>query len=411
MRRLQTLILAGCLANAALAADRPPVASWSFDQGAAGDELRGFHKFVDGVAGKALRFDGQTTAVVRPAAKMPRIERGLFGRSLGRPPDLSLDLVRDRQPREGPPGRLLLRHRSRGTLRASDRRGRRLAGVPLGRPRLPLYAWNHLLGTFDPASGLKLYLNGKLVGEKAVSGTAPLRPRSRCLDRAQPDASRSHRGDPGRCARGVLVRRDHRRGPDLRCRPEPRRGRGRVLPRQAVRPRASRSPVLPSGPKGPGRFGAYYARLRYAEEWENPWRVGRRRRRRRPFRRDPQPARLLARHELYPRLGHGERHLVHQRILRDPGPGDGDERRAHGRQAGPLLARPHSREPRRPGRRPLAVRPGQRQLRPRQHRSADGLGGLGRGDLYRLPRRLVRPQDQGLVVQAAARSGRRQGME
>ncbi|MCX6574670.1 MAG: hypothetical protein NTX99_11880, partial [Candidatus Aminicenantes bacterium] len=33
-------------------------------------------------------------------------------------------------------------------------------------------------------------------------------------------------------------------------------------------------PVLPSGPKGPGRFGAYYARLRYAEEWENPWRVG-----------------------------------------------------------------------------------------------------------------------------------------
>ena len=73
MHRLQTLILAGCLANAAFATDRPPVASWSFDQGAAVDELRGFHKYVDGVAGKALRFDGQTTAVVRPAAKMPRI--------------------------------------------------------------------------------------------------------------------------------------------------------------------------------------------------------------------------------------------------------------------------------------------------------------------------------------------------
>jgi hypothetical protein len=33
-------------------------------------------------------------------------------------------------------------------------------------------------------------------------------------------------------------------------------------------------PVLPTGPKGPGRFGAYYTRLKYADEWENPWRVG-----------------------------------------------------------------------------------------------------------------------------------------
>ncbi|MCK7478382.1 MAG: hypothetical protein M0C28_14005 [Candidatus Moduliflexus flocculans] len=39
-------------------------------------------------------------------------------------------------------------------------------------------------------------------------------------------------------------------------------------------PAPLRPPVLPAGPKGPGRFGAYYTRLRYAEEWENPWRVG-----------------------------------------------------------------------------------------------------------------------------------------
>jgi hypothetical protein len=32
--------------------------------------------------------------------------------------------------------------------------------------------------------------------------------------------------------------------------------------------------VLPSGPEGPGEFGAYYTRLNYAPEWERHWRVG-----------------------------------------------------------------------------------------------------------------------------------------
>ncbi|MCL4402439.1 MAG: hypothetical protein M1436_07240, partial [Acidobacteria bacterium] len=33
-------------------------------------------------------------------------------------------------------------------------------------------------------------------------------------------------------------------------------------------------PALPGAPKGPGRFGGYYTRLRYTDEWEYPWRVG-----------------------------------------------------------------------------------------------------------------------------------------
>jgi hypothetical protein len=33
-------------------------------------------------------------------------------------------------------------------------------------------------------------------------------------------------------------------------------------------------PKLPSGPPGPGRFGASYAHLKYSPEWDKPWRVG-----------------------------------------------------------------------------------------------------------------------------------------
>ena len=36
---------------------------------------------------------------------------------------------------------------------------------------------------------------------------------------------------------------------------------------------AEKSLRLPSGPKGPGRFGAYYARLKYSPEWDKLWRV------------------------------------------------------------------------------------------------------------------------------------------
>ena len=32
--------------------------------------------------------------------------------------------------------------------------------------------------------------------------------------------------------------------------------------------------TLPSDPSGPGRFGAYYTRLKYSLTWDRPWRVG-----------------------------------------------------------------------------------------------------------------------------------------
>jgi len=48
-------------------ADKSPAASWPFDQGKGPDRIQGYHKFVPGIAGTGLRFDGQTTSVVRAA--------------------------------------------------------------------------------------------------------------------------------------------------------------------------------------------------------------------------------------------------------------------------------------------------------------------------------------------------------
>ena len=55
------------------AAEKPPLASWPFEQGKSPDRILGYHKSVPGVVGAGLRFDGQTTSVVRAAADAPRL--------------------------------------------------------------------------------------------------------------------------------------------------------------------------------------------------------------------------------------------------------------------------------------------------------------------------------------------------
>jgi len=42
---------------------------------------------------------------------------------------------------------------------------------------------------------------------------------------------------------------------------------------QACMAYAADPPQMPSGPPGPGPFGAYYTHLKYSPEWDAPWRV------------------------------------------------------------------------------------------------------------------------------------------
>ena len=46
------------------------------------------------------------------------------------------------------------------------------------------------------------------------------------------------------------------------------------IERDAEKLRSKIPQRLPSGPEGPGRFGAYYTKLKYSLEWDKRWRVG-----------------------------------------------------------------------------------------------------------------------------------------
>ena len=271
MRRLQILIMAGLLASVAFAADRPPVASWPFDQGVSGDEVRGYHKYVDGVVGRALRFDGQTTVVVRAAARMPRVE-GAFSVeawvAVQTYPWTWCAVVNQEKDRRAgyflgidPEGRFGLQVAVNGRWEEC----RSSAG-------LPLYSWNHILGMFDPATGFELFLNGHPAGEKTITGTPLFAPGAEVwIGRNQTPLGLSEEirvvAPVAFSFDGII---DEVRIYDRALAPaEASSARPKPAGSAPLRP-----PVLPSGPEGPGRFGAYYTRLRYAEEWENPWRVG-----------------------------------------------------------------------------------------------------------------------------------------
>ena len=67
----------------AAAQDQGLVARWSFEEAAkpitrdtasgVEDKVEGFYKYVPGVAGTGLRFDGYTTHIIRTAEKAPQI--------------------------------------------------------------------------------------------------------------------------------------------------------------------------------------------------------------------------------------------------------------------------------------------------------------------------------------------------
>jgi hypothetical protein len=275
MRRkaIVSMLVVG-LTCAAFAARRGPVVEWTFDgAGAAGGEIRGFGTVVPGVSGNALRFDGQTTTVITRAAAV-----GRFGPAFTVEAWVAIQeypwtwcaiVNQEKAHRAGyffgiePEGRFGLHLAAGGTWQVSQ-----------SDIKLPLYTWNHLAATYDPASGIRLYCNGKLVGQRRVTGAPRFAPAvDAWLGRNHTPLGLSHEvkvvAPVAFSFNGLLD--DVRVHDGVFTPAEIGAAFVRLAPSGAA-PLAP--PVLPSGPPGRGRFGAYYTRLQYAEEWERPWRVG-----------------------------------------------------------------------------------------------------------------------------------------
>jgi len=276
--------------------NRDPVAWWPLDEvveqrsgdraSRVTDRLEGNYRLVDGVVGKAISFDGYTTVLRRASASAPTLADAFTIEAwivLGAYPWNVVPIV-DHGDEElrgfifgiGPRGELTLRV-------AADGRWLEAASADF---TVSLRKWSHLAARYDATGGLALFVDGRLVAQRAPSDSAALGGRNLRQGRVIPP-------------RGLDLLIGAVRAP-LRPTPWHRKG---TLPSwysldgvldqlkiydvarsdaeiaqaaAAVTPGPPPLPprVFPSGPKGPGRFGAYFAKLSYYPEWDALWRVG-----------------------------------------------------------------------------------------------------------------------------------------
>ncbi|MBP9946469.1 MAG: LamG domain-containing protein [Vicinamibacteria bacterium] len=298
---LTSLILCLATGGATVAQDLPspvqgPVAWWPLDTTEAGtssdragghrDRIEGLHRIAAGVVGQSIVFDGYTTVLRRAAAAAPAFSNAFTLEAwvaLGAYP-WNVAPVVDHGDEEmrgyifglGPRGELSLRVAVDGRwleTRSPD------AAVPLRK-------WTHVAARYGVASGLTLFVNGT---EVARTPLPPPGPGGR---------SGSQRGQII-AARGLDLLVGGVRSP---LRPTPWHRFEGTQPTwysiegaldevkihatalsdaeiktsaTAAQPGPPPLPprVLPSGPPGPGRFGAYLTKLQYHPEWDALWRV------------------------------------------------------------------------------------------------------------------------------------------
>ena len=279
------------------------VAHWSFDGGTGAetresiagidDALSGNHRFVPGVAGQALVFDGYTTRVTRPADRVPKLGPDFTIEAwiaLGAYPwnwapiaaqenTVSLNSNKDtvcwpddiaaESPHDGfyfgigPQGQLGL-HMGAGRWTVSETER-----------AIPLRRWVHVAAVFRQGRGVSLYIDGEKTAEHEVLG--PFRQAEGEDLRIGMGRQKLEPSNPvGPTANlacwysldGVLD--------ELRIRDAALSDRDIAGEYESSKP-GCEPPlpprVMPSGPKGPGVFGACYARLAYYPEWDALWPV------------------------------------------------------------------------------------------------------------------------------------------
>ena len=273
-------------------ADEKPAAWWKFDEGrgeAASevvsgkqDTFRGLTRFVRGVSGTAVRFDGFSSSIVRAAEDAPELERAF---------SVEAWVALGAYPWNWAP--IICRHHKRiiGFFFGIDSHGNLGFHVSDGssiwrecntRPEegdligLELRKWYHVVGTCEPGVGLSVYIDGEPAGSLPMKRRPVFAPRSDL--RMGRDSEPLPPTDPVRAwatypswysLDGIL---DEVKLHNRVLSPEDVRAAY-----QAVRPAAP--PDLPQRrfptiDKPSGRFGADFTRLEFYPEWDAIWPVG-----------------------------------------------------------------------------------------------------------------------------------------
>ena len=297
---LALALVASSAGHAQPAQPSSPLAWWSFDDdpgadvardraASISDAIEGRITRVKGVVGQAIRLDGFTSLVRRNHAVAPVITGAFTVEAwvaLASYPWNWAPVV-DHETDEhagyyfgiGPLGEIGLELSAAGHWLKCQTK-----------PTLPLRRFTHMAATYDPEAGITLFLDG-VVARRCE--------RSELQPSADLGSAGGASGGPARAKDvDLLIGMNHeKRVPSHPVRPQATlpawftldgildevkiHGTARTAADLRAEVSAARPPaepeipprVMPSGPKGPGRFGAYYTHLNYYPEWDALFRV------------------------------------------------------------------------------------------------------------------------------------------
>jgi hypothetical protein len=271
---------------AVLQAAAPPVVGWTFDEARATGTVQPARERLDswlgtievgpGVRGSGLKFDGFTSRLVRAAKDLPLFGPALTVEAWIAPQEYSWAWTgivdHDQDARAG--FFLGINHLGRVGFYAS------VDGQWLGcdsKEPVALLKWAHVAGTFDPASGFTLYVNGQRAGVKPAKGNFKpaedldlligMAHRKQCPALTEREPSKKFLSNMVFAGLMDEVRIFNRalKAEEINT---------SFTANAPTNSQPLQFRVLPSGPPGPRPFGAFYTRLNYCPEWDRIWRVG-----------------------------------------------------------------------------------------------------------------------------------------
>ena len=141
-------------------------------------------------------------------------------------------------------------------------------------PVLPLLKWNHLVGIFDQTKGITLYLNGKKEAELQIEGTFRQVKTPIYIGRGQEKMYPAHTErfygtQPLNYSLDGLM--DELKIYDRALSAKEVKSAYNVAKPAREQPLQFRK--IPTGPKGPGKFGATYTNLKYDEDFDRYYRM------------------------------------------------------------------------------------------------------------------------------------------
>ena len=238
------------------------------------DTIQGNYSFVDGVHGKGLKFDGFTTRISRDS-NLPEIHEAVTFEAWIAPQAYpwNWNAIVEQKDRYffglDATGHIGLR------VFVDDQWRECVSGT-----QVPFMQWSHIAATFDPKSGLTLYINGQEAGRLNIAGhlgQGEVDPRN-----GQPTAGtfqigRSLEETPAAASIKIpasysfdgIVDELKIYGYALDA-GEIRKAYESARPVSPPELTPRKLPVIPDGEK---RFGAYYTRLQFYPEWDQLWRI------------------------------------------------------------------------------------------------------------------------------------------